>query len=256
MLWLLNPKHPIRFALSSGHYTTPVSLALRPGASVSTACNVEAIYAPDPRSARLDTQEHRARIIGRTRQPAPRPGIHALATAPDTPPDAREHAPDCQDGLPAPMEGVNGSIAEDSSALSACHVRNGQTECPCAGTLGFRQGDQFVAEESNSLKDAGPKLTWTVVGGLVSLAVGVIVGITVNWFSDRQRQPGLEYDLVTSPQFTGETEKIAIVALTISNPANKEVEDVTSSLDLHNLKLNETKVVGVRTYSQLRTELF
>jgi hypothetical protein len=104
-----------------------------------------------------------------------------------------------------------------------------------------------VAEESASPKNFGTKFIWVVVGGLVSLAVGVIGGITVNRLS--VPQPGLEYDLVTSAQFAGETEKIAIVALTISNPANKEVEDVTSSLDLHNLKLNETKVVGLRTDS-------
>jgi len=115
-----------------------------------------------------------------------------------------------------------------------------------------------VVEESDSPKKPWTMLIGSVVAGLVSLAVGVGSGITVNWFT--AREPGLEYALVTCDQFAGDqfagdqfagdqfagkSLYLEIVTLNISNPANKEVENVTSSLNLHSLIINKIKVVGL-----------
>ena len=105
-----------------------------------------------------------------------------------------------------------------------------------------------MVEESDSPKKPWTMLIGSVVAGLVSLAVGVGSGITVNWFT--AREPGLEYALVTCDQFAGDqfagkSLYLEIVTLNISNPANKEVENVTSSLNLHSLIINKIKVVGL-----------
>lgn len=82
-----------------------------------------------------------------------------------------------------------------------------------------------------------------VLAGLVSLAVGVGGGVLVNRITERR--PALEYDLIASAEFEGETQQIAIVALEISNPEDKEVERLSASMTLGEMKLREAKIVGL-----------
>lgn len=83
-----------------------------------------------------------------------------------------------------------------------------------------------------------------IVTGILSLIVGVTGGLTVNYFT--QHQPGLEYDLVTSAVFSGERERIAILGITVRNPATKEVEDLRGLVSFKNAKILEPKVVGLQ----------
>lgn len=96
-----------------------------------------------------------------------------------------------------------------------------------AAPLGVeRQGTFDVAEATGGTRSYGVIL----VTGMVSLLVGVLGGVLVNRFTERR--PGLEYELVTPAVFTGEKESIGVLVLNVSNPAQREVENVTCILRL------------------------
>lgn len=96
-----------------------------------------------------------------------------------------------------------------------------------------------MAEESDSPRRYGGVL----LAGFISLVVGVAGGVAVNRLTERHA--ALEYELATSARFAGEKEDIAILGLTISNPADREVENLSCSITLGDLQLREMKVVGL-----------
>src|SRR5262245_5148888 len=103
-----------------------------------------------------------------------------------------------------------------------------------------------MAEDTSSSRS----LATILITGMVSLVVGVSGGVLVNRFTERK--PGLEYEFGPPAVFAGEKESIAVLTLKVSNPAQKEVENVVSTLQLGSLELREARVVGLQrgAYSQ------
>jgi hypothetical protein len=103
-----------------------------------------------------------------------------------------------------------------------------------------------VTEETRETRSYG----WILVTALISVVVGVSTGVLVGHLNERL--PGLEYELIAPAVFTGEKESIGVLVLNVSNPAKKEIENVTSTLNLGSLELREPKVIGLQpgAYSQ------
>ena len=101
-------------------------------------------------------------------------------------------------------------------------------------------------------EETGPTRSFGGIFGtaLISVIVGVSTGLLVSRLNERL--PGLEYELLAPAVFTGEKESIGVLVLTVSNPAKKEIENVTATLNLGSLELREPKVTGLQhgAYSQ------
>lgn len=89
-----------------------------------------------------------------------------------------------------------------------------------------------------------------VFPAILSLIVSVAGGIAV--FRATDKKAGLNYNVDTSAVFTGQTKNISIVNVMVSNPEQKEVEDVRVVIPIEKTQLTEYKVVGIQSsaYSQ------
>ncbi|GBE92630.1 hypothetical protein [Nostoc cycadae] len=89
-----------------------------------------------------------------------------------------------------------------------------------------------------------------VFPAILSLIVSVTGGILV--FRTTDKKAGLNYNVDTSAVFTGQTKNISIISVMISNPEQKEVEDVRVVIPVEKSQLTEYKVVGIQSssYSQ------
>ncbi len=96
-----------------------------------------------------------------------------------------------------------------------------------------------MAEQENTIA----KYFWIILTGIVSLIVGVGGGVIINYFT--QKRTALEYELVTSEVFSGQKQNIAILALQINNPGNKEFEDFICRVSFPDAQLTEFKVTGL-----------
>lgn len=95
-------------------------------------------------------------------------------------------------------------------------------------------------EESS---EKSSRLGIIILTGIISLIVGVSGGLIVNYFTERKA--GLEYDIVSSSLFAGQTQRVAIVGLNVTNPGAKEVEDINCQIEFGNSNITELKVVGL-----------
>jgi hypothetical protein len=80
--------------------------------------------------------------------------------------------------------------------------------------------------------------------------IRIIGGVTVFRINDKQSD--LNYNVVTSAIFSGQTQNTAIVGVVVNNPAQKELEDIRVIIPLGNAKLAEPKIIGLQpgSYSQ------
>jgi hypothetical protein len=103
---------------------------------------------------------------------------------------------------------------------------------------------------SSSSSSIGRTLT-LVIPALLSLVVSIVGGVTVFRINDKKTD--LNYSVVTSAVFSGQTQNTAIVGVVINNPAQKELENVRVIVPLGNAKLTEPKVIGLQpgSYTQV-----
>lgn len=97
--------------------------------------------------------------------------------------------------------------------------------------------------DSNSLKGV-------ILTGIVSLIVGIAVGLILNYFSETLQKKKLEYEVVSSESFSGSQQKIAILALEVSNNGKKELEDLSCNISWQGANLLEHKIVGISDFEK------
>lgn len=90
---------------------------------------------------------------------------------------------------------------------------------------------------------AGPRYLAILLTGVVSLAVGVGSGLLLKFLTEAR--PALRYTIASSEQFTGRESRIGIIALQVTNPGKREVEDVTCRIRVPGARVTEHRVSGI-----------
>ena len=87
------------------------------------------------------------------------------------------------------------------------------------------------------------KFFWIVVGGLISLLVGIGSALAVNYATEKR--PQMAYDITSEEVFPGEENKLGILAMQVSNTGGIEIEDLQCRVDLNNATLTEPRCKGL-----------
>jgi hypothetical protein len=81
------------------------------------------------------------------------------------------------------------------------------------------------------------------VGGVISLAVAIGGGVLVKQFTERQA--ALEYSIISTEGFAGQSQHVTIFAVRIDNPGSKELEDVVCEIQFSGGTVLDNKIVGL-----------
>lgn len=87
------------------------------------------------------------------------------------------------------------------------------------------------------------KLPTLVIGGLVSLIVGVGTGYLVNWLGEKRQL--LTYDITSVQAFPGQKERVGIVSVRIANKGQKELEDIQGGVQFSDAEVRELTFQGL-----------
>jgi hypothetical protein len=82
---------------------------------------------------------------------------------------------------------------------------------------------------------------WLTIGvmGIVSIVVGVATALILDYL--RTSAPKLEYEVLSSSTFLGQTQKIGMIAIELQNSGRKELELVTARIHVRDAQIIESK---------------
>jgi hypothetical protein len=88
--------------------------------------------------------------------------------------------------------------------------------------------------------DAPSKKWWTIP---LTVLTSLIIGVCVALITDYIRTPAtkLEYEIISSSTFSGQVQKLEMVAIEIQNTGQKELELVTVRIQVKETKILESK---------------
>jgi len=82
-----------------------------------------------------------------------------------------------------------------------------------------------------------------LVTGLVSLVVGVVSALLINYLTEKRLV--LSYDITSIEVFEGKTQKIGLIALQVINSGSREIEDIQCRVVLSEAELTEPRSSGI-----------
>lgn len=107
--------------------------------------------------------------------------------------------------------------------------------------------------EKSSVEQGSSKWGIILLTGFVSLLVGVATALIVDYV--RTSAAKLEYDIVSSSSFLGQTQKIGLAVVQIQNTGRKEIESVTAKISAKGTEVLETKLEGFPTHGLTEQKL-
>ncbi|WP_322685282.1 hypothetical protein [Nostoc sp. DedQUE07] len=101
-----------------------------------------------------------------------------------------------------------------------------------------------------SSSSSSPSKLTIIVSAILSLIVSTTSGVIVFRINDKKTD--LNYNVISSATFSGQTQNTAIVAVVVNNSSEKELEKIRIIIPLGNAKLIEPKIIGLQfgSYSQ------
>ena len=97
---------------------------------------------------------------------------------------------------------------------------------------------------AETTSESPPSTKWTTIAltGLISLVVGVASAVIIDYV--RTSAAKLEYDIISTNAFPGQTQKIALAAIQLRNSGRKELELVTAKITAKGAEIVESQIEG------------
>ncbi len=96
-------------------------------------------------------------------------------------------------------------------------------------------------------EETSSKILWIIIGGIVSLIVGVTTAFLINKLT--ASRPKLHYSTTSIEFFKGKTNQVGVVAIEIHNPGGKEIEELQCNVSFPNAIITESSCDGLPTDS-------